>query len=185
MMKLSADSLPGRSKVMVGLGSNMGNRAHCLSRAIAILREEAGEIIALSSVWETEPWGFEADDLFLNMVAVIETGLQPQQFMQLCRSAEGRLGRRRNTGRRYESRVIDIDILLWEERVISAPGLEIPHPRLADRKFVLVPLNEVAPDAVHPETGQKVSELLAMCDDQSEVRLSQEKVQSAPLSAKL
>ncbi|MCU0367054.1 MAG: 2-amino-4-hydroxy-6-hydroxymethyldihydropteridine diphosphokinase [Bacteroidales bacterium] len=62
MMKLSADSLPGRSKVMVGLGSNMGNRAHCLSRAIAILREEAGEIIALSSVWETEPWGFEADD---------------------------------------------------------------------------------------------------------------------------
>jgi 2-amino-4-hydroxy-6-hydroxymethyldihydropteridine diphosphokinase len=170
---------------MIGLGSNMGDRAECLSRAIAILREEAGEIIAFSSVWETEPWGFDADDLFLNMVVVIETGLQPQQLMQLCRSAEGRLGRRRNTGRRYESRVIDIDILLWEDRVISLPGLEVPHPRLADRKFVLVPLNEIAPDAVHPETGQKVSELLAMCDDMSEVRLSKEKVQSAPLSAKL
>lgn len=185
MMQLSANSRPGRSTVMIGLGSNMGDRSDCLSRAIAILREEAGDIIALSSVWETEPWGFEADDLFLNMVIVIETGLQPQQLMQLCRSAEGRLGRRRNTGRRYESRVIDIDILLWEERVISLPGLEVPHPRLADRKFVLVPLNEVAPDAFHPETGQKVSELLAMCDDISEVRLSKENVQIAPLSAKL
>ena len=92
MMKLSADSLPGRSKVMVGLGSNMGDRAHCLSRAIAILREEAGEIIALSSVWETEPWGFEADDLFLNMVAVIDDGAAASAVhaaVQVCRGKAG------------------------------------------------------------------------------------------------
>ena len=165
-MKLSA-----RTQVIIGLGSNLNDRFAALSRALTLLKEEAGDIVADSSVWETEPWGFEADDQFLNMVVVLETGKQPRQLMQLFRSLEGRMGRKRSGGGKYESRIIDIDILLWEDRVISMPGLEVPHPKLADRRFVLEPLSEVAPDAVHPVTGLTVKEMLALCYDRSDVRL--------------
>jgi len=163
--------LSDRSKVIIGLGSNLGDRFAALSRALALLKEEAGVIVAVSSVWETEPWGFEADDQFLNMVVVLETGKQPRQLMQLFRSLEGRMGRKRHGGGKYESRIIDIDILLWQDRVISMPGLEVPHTKLADRRFVLEPLYEVAPGAVHPVTGLTVKEMLALCDDRSDVRL--------------
>jgi 2-amino-4-hydroxy-6-hydroxymethyldihydropteridine diphosphokinase len=91
--------------------------------------------------------------------------------MQLLRSLEGRMGRKRSSGGRYESRIIDIDILLWQNRVISMPGLEVPHPKLADRRFVLEPLCEVAPGAVHPVTGLTVTEMRDLCDDRSDVRL--------------
>jgi 2-amino-4-hydroxy-6-hydroxymethyldihydropteridine diphosphokinase len=163
--------LQARSRVIIGLGSNLSDRFANLSRALKLLQEEAGDIVATSSVWESEPWGFEADDQFLNMVVVLETGKQPRQLMQLFRSLEGRMGRKRSGGGRYESRIIDIDILLWYDRVISMPGLEVPHPKLADRRFVLEPLYEVAPDAVHPVTGLTVTEMLALCDDRSDVRL--------------
>ncbi|MFN2313308.1 MAG: 2-amino-4-hydroxy-6-hydroxymethyldihydropteridine diphosphokinase [Bacteroidales bacterium] len=104
------------------------------------------------------------------MVVVLETEKQPWQLMQLFRSIEGRMGRRRSGGGRYESRVIDLDILLWGDRVITVPGLEVPHPKIADRRFVLEPLHEVAPDAVHPVTGLTVKEMLQMCEDRSDVR---------------
>jgi len=161
------------SQVIIGLGSNMGDRFASLSRALVFLREEAGTILAASSVWETEPWGFEADEQFLNMVVALRTKMQPGQLMQLFRSIEGRMGRKRNQGGRYESRIIDIDILLWENRVISIPGLEVPHPKLADRRFVLEPLCEVAPDAVHPVTGLTAREMRSLCDDRSDVRLAE------------
>ncbi len=166
-MKLSAVS-----RVIAGLGSNMGDRSGALARAIEFIREEAGEVTAVSSVWETEPWGFDADEQFLNMVIIIETTMEPWQLMQLFRSIEGRMGRSRSGRGSYESRIIDLDILLWEGRIISMPGLEVPHPRLADRRFVLEPLFEVAPAAVHPVTGLTVAEMLEMCDDRSDVRLA-------------
>jgi 2-amino-4-hydroxy-6-hydroxymethyldihydropteridine diphosphokinase len=165
-------SLSSHSNVIVGLGSNLGDRFEALSRALALIGEEAGTISAVSSVWETEPWGFEADEQFLNMVAVVDTVKQPLQLIQLFRSIEGRMGRRRHGGGRYESRIIDIDILLWEDRIISVPGLEVPHPGIADRRFVLEPLCEVMPGAVHPVTGLTAREMLAMCDDRSDVRLA-------------
>lgn len=164
--------LPASSKVITGMGSNLGDRFSALERAMEFIREEAGEITAVSSVWETEPWGFDADEQFLNMVAVIRTFHSPVQLIQLFRSIEGRMGRRRSGGGRYESRVIDLDILLWEERVISIPGLEVPHPKIADRRFVLKPLSEVAPAAVHPVTGLTVAEMLQLCADNSDVRLA-------------
>lgn len=141
-------------------------------RAMELLREEAGEITAASSVWETEPWGFDADELFLNMVVVIRTTLEPARMMQLFRSIEGRMGRRRSGGGKYESRIIDLDILLWDNRVITLPGLEVPHPKLHSRRFVLEPLSEVVPDAVHPVTGLTVTEMLELCADNSDVRLA-------------
>ena len=164
--------LSGCSEVIAGLGSNLGDRYAALQRALELLGEEAGEITALSSVWETEPWGFDADEKFLNMVAVIKTSRRPAQLMQLFRSIEGRMGRKRSGGGKYESRIIDLDILLWEERVISIPGLEVPHPKIADRRFVLEPLSEVAPAAVHPVIGLTVAEMLQLCADNSDVRLA-------------
>lgn len=161
------------SVVIAGLGSNLGDRFAALGRAMELIGEEAGEITAVSSVWETEPWGFDADELFLNMVVVIRTTLEPARMMQLFRSIEGRMGRRRSGGGKYESRIIDLDILLWDNRVITLPGLEVPHPKLHSRRFVLEPLTEVAPDAVHPVTGLTVREMLELCDDRSDVRLSE------------
>jgi 2-amino-4-hydroxy-6-hydroxymethyldihydropteridine diphosphokinase len=166
-MKLSS-----YSKVIAGLGSNLGDRFAALERALELIREDAGEITARSSVWETEPWGFDADEQFLNMVVVINTALEPVQLIQLFRSVEGRMGRKHSGAGRYESRIIDLDVLLWGNRVISIPGLEVPHPRIADRRFVLEPLSEVAPDAVHPVTGITVAEMLQNCHDSSEVRLA-------------
>lgn len=172
MAKQLEMKLSDRSRVIAGLGSNLGDRFAALELALEMIREEAGELMAISSVWESEPWGFDADDQFLNMVVVMETAKQPWQLMQLFRSIEGRMGRRRSGGGRYESRVIDLDILFWDDRVISVPGLEVPHPKIADRRFVLEPLCEVAPDAEHPVTGLTVKEMLQMCEDRSEVRLA-------------
>jgi len=160
------------SAVIAGLGSNLGDRFAALGQALEFIREEAGEITAASSVWETEPWGFEADEQFLNMVVVIQTQLTPARLMQRFRSIEGRMGRKRNSGGKYESRVIDLDILMWGDRVITLPGLEVPHEKLASRRFVLEPLAEVAPEAVHPVTGLTVAEMLQQCDDRSDVRLA-------------
>ena len=161
------------STVIAGLGSNLGDRFAALGRAMELIGEEAGKITAASSVWETEPWGFDADELFLNMVVVIRTTLEPARMMQLFRSIEGRMGRKRSGGGTYESRLIDLDLLLWGNRVITMPGLEVPHPKLHSRRFVLEPLKEVAPDAVHPVTGLTVTEMLELCDDRSDVRLSE------------
>jgi 2-amino-4-hydroxy-6-hydroxymethyldihydropteridine diphosphokinase len=161
------------STVIAGLGSNLGDRFAALVRAMELIGSEAGEITAASSVWETEPWGFDADELFLNMVIVIRTTLEPARMMQLFRSIEGRMGRKRSGGGKYESRIIDLDILLWDNRVITLPGLEVPHPKLHSRRFVLEPLAEVAPEAVHPVTGLTVTEMLELCDDRSDVRLSE------------
>ena len=159
-------------EIILLLGSNKGNRINFLREAVKRLSSISKSPVLTSSVYESEPWGFDADEQFLNMVAVIRTFHSPVQLIQLFRSIEGRMGRRRSGGGRYESRVIDLDILLWEERVISIPGLEVPHPKIADRRFVLKPLSEVAPAAVHPVTGLTVAEMLQLCDDNSDVRLA-------------
>lgn len=166
-MKLSACST-----VIAGLGSNLGDRFEALRRAMELIGAEAGEIVAASSAWETEPWGFEADEQFLNMVVVLRTTLEPARLIQLFRSIEGRMGRKKSGGGKYESRLIDLDILFWDDRVISLPGLEVPHPKLHTRRFVLEPLQEVAPETVHPVTGLTVAEMLQFCEDNSDVRLA-------------
>ncbi|HUW94002.1 MAG TPA: 2-amino-4-hydroxy-6-hydroxymethyldihydropteridine diphosphokinase [Bacteroidales bacterium] len=171
MMVSSSISDEVESVVLLGLGSNMGDRLSYLSYTLNQLKKEAGRITAKSSVWETEPWGFEAEEQFLNMTVELVTTLDPEALLAIIHSMENRLGRTHRKGRGYQSRVIDIDILLWEDKVISVPGLQVPHPHLGDRRFVLVPLCEMAADTVHPLSFKTVREMLAECDDRSEVKL--------------
>ncbi len=170
-MALLPNSGVSNPEVVLGLGSNIGDRLSYLSYALSQLRNEAGEITSLSSVWETEPWGFEAEELFLNMVAVLITPLDPQSLLASISSIETRLGRQRRKSLEYQSRVIDIDILLWGERIITMPGLQVPHPRISQRRFVLEPLCEVVPDAIHPVSRMTMKDLLILCKDPSEVKL--------------
>jgi 2-amino-4-hydroxy-6-hydroxymethyldihydropteridine diphosphokinase len=138
----------------LGIGSNLGNRSANLDRAIDMLsqRMKVGEV---SSVYDTEPLNPD-QPRYLNIVCEVSTRLAPEGLLTLVKGIESMMGR---TGRTGESRPIDIDILLYDDAVMDTPDLVIPHPRMLERAFVLVPLAEIAPDAVHPVTGKAIREL--------------------------
>lgn len=155
-------------RVFLGLGSNVGARQDFLNRAAAeIARLPGGRLVWCSSVYETEPYGNTAQAKFLNSVAEIETPLDPPRLMEEVKRIEGVLGR--TASERWGPREIDIDILLYDGLVYSAEGLEVPHADIERRKFVLVPLREIAPDLVHPVSGMMVSEMSNACRDDSRV----------------
>lgn len=156
-------------KVYLGLGSNMGHREDFLNRSIDLIIEKCGEIVMRSSVYETGPVGFKSDTSFLNMVILLETELRPAELMKEILRIEAELGRVRS-GPGYSSRTIDIDILLYGDEVIDETDVRVPHPRMTERKFVLTPLNEIAPDLMHPEFNKSISQLLFFCNDLSVVR---------------
>jgi 2-amino-4-hydroxy-6-hydroxymethyldihydropteridine diphosphokinase len=158
-------------EVVLSLGSNMGDRAANLSGALRRLEESGLERVAVSQVYETEPWGFSAETSFYNMVAVYRTLLEPASLMGLISGIEASMGRVRSFGASgYESRVIDIDILFYGDRLINEGGLVIPHPRMADRRFVLEPLAELMPGRIHPVTCRSVATMLAECTDELPVK---------------
>jgi 2-amino-4-hydroxy-6-hydroxymethyldihydropteridine diphosphokinase len=157
-------------EIFLGLGSNMGDREKYLSDAIRLLEHDAGKILRYSMLWETEPWGFEASTPFLNMVIMMRTSLSVIEFFEVVHSIENRLGRQR-TGEGYNSRTIDIDVLFWGDEVINIPRINIPHPAIADRLFVLMPLNEIAADFIHPVSKLSVSEMLNKCGDRSGIKM--------------
>ena len=156
--------------ITVILGSNSGDKAEYIRQATNLLIERSGKLAASSSLYKTAPWGFESDEPFLNQVLQIETGLCPETFLQQALAIEKALGRRRLSSVRYASRTIDIDLLFCDSEIIGTPSLTVPHPRIAERRFVLVPLNEIMPGFVHPLLRKSISQLLAECDDPLSVK---------------
>ena len=143
--------------VYLGLGSNLGDRQENLDRALELLSQRLGEL-QLSSVYDTEPIGNINQPHFLNMVCQAYTGLAPMALLTLVKGIELKLGRA--PSKPNAPRPIDIDILFHGDQVVETPGLVIPHPKLTERAFVLVPLAEIAPGLVHPASGKTVKELL-------------------------
>jgi len=143
----------------LGLGSNLGDRRRHIGAAVAFLGS-CGRVARRSAVYETTPLGMPGSGLFLNMVLALETTLSPQELLAECRRFEAAQGRD-PADSHYRDRAIDIDILLAGDLVMDTPGLTIPHPRLCERGFVLVPLFEIAPKLVHPLEKVTVTRLLA------------------------
>ena len=146
------------------LGGNQGNREKILKEARRLISERVGEIIETSMLYETAPWGFKDDLKFLNQVLKVSTLLKPGELLNALLFIEQSLGRVRVSSG-YQSRTIDIDILFYNSLVMNEENLIIPHPRIADRRFVLVPLAEIASGFIHPGFGIPISELLNRCQD--------------------
>jgi 2-amino-4-hydroxy-6-hydroxymethyldihydropteridine diphosphokinase len=163
----------------LGIGTNIGRREDNLRDAVTKIEEHIGKVMVSSSVYETEPWGFQSMDKFLNMVVKVETKLTPSGLLGRILMIESLLGRVRGE-KQYSSRVIDIDILLYEDLVIDELSLKIPHPLLHERKFVLIPLSGLAPEIIHPVLNKSICTLLELCEDKSKVL-----PHNTPLSAKL
>ena len=143
----------------IGIGSNLGNREENCDKSIQLIEEDSRiKITKRSSMIETEPWGIKDQPKFINMAVEIVTDLKPKALLSLLKKIETESGR--SPGRRWGPRVIDLDILFYDDLVLKIPGLEIPHPEICKRDFVLIPLKEIAPEKLHPVLKKKIKELL-------------------------
>ena len=149
------------------IGGNMGDRETFLSEARKKIEQSCGTITRESSIYETAAWGYKEQENFLNQALRIKTQLSAEELLQQILKAEEQLGRKRDI--KYGPRIIDIDILFFNDDVVNTHGLTIPHPELQNRRFVLVPLNEIAADKVHPVLKKTALELLAECADKLDV----------------
>lgn len=153
-------------------GSNMGDKENVFAKACLLINNRCGSIVGVSSAYESEPWGFDADEWFLNRLIEVDAKLDPEAMLRELMGIEAELGRVRHPEvNGYTSRIVDLDILYYGQRVLVTPSLTLPHPRLHLRRFALLPLCEVAPELVHPVFQVTQRELLSRCPDQSIVRV--------------
>ena len=153
--------------VYIALGTNLGERLNNLLAAIEAMASEVS-VLAESHIYETPPWGYEDQPAFLNMVVMAETGLEPEALLNFLKQLEVELGREQNF--RWGPRLIDLDILFYDNLILDTLPLVVPHPRLHERAFVLVPLADVAPDLIHPVFQRSVNDLLVEIDTQGIAR---------------
>ena len=156
-------------KAWLSLGSNLGDRIGNLEKATELIEERMGGILVRSGLYESEAWGFESSNAFLNCCLELHTFLEPAELMAAILRLEEELGRKRSPGG-YIDRLIDIDILLYDLEVIDQENLVLPHPRMKERGFVLRPLAEIASSMVHPVLGLTISEMMEACPDKSRIR---------------
>lgn len=145
-------------RAYLSIGSNLGDRINYLKKALVKLKQNNIQIIKSSNIIETEPYGYKEQGKFLNMAVEIDSDLEPFELMKLISKIESELGRIRT--KRWGPRVIDIDIIFYDSLIINEPDLKIPHPDMQNRFFVLKPLQEIAPDFVHPVLKKTITELL-------------------------
>lgn len=144
----------------LALGTNIGNKRRNMITAAALLAERVGDVLALSSFYETEPWGFQSENTFLNAALQLETALSPLELLKATQEIEIEMGRTQKSNGAYHDRIIDIDILLYDDLVMQTPELTLPHPLMHERLFVMEPLAEIAPNVIHPVFKKPVISLL-------------------------
>ncbi|RJP46823.1 MAG: 2-amino-4-hydroxy-6-hydroxymethyldihydropteridine diphosphokinase [Anaerolineaceae bacterium] len=160
--------------VYLALGTNLGDRIANLRAALRSLQPDL-ELVAVSKIYETPPWGFTDQPAFLNMTVHAQTTLEPESLLRKLKQVEVQIGREQTF--RWGPRVIDLDILFYDDLVLDLPGLTIPHKRLHERAFVLVPLMDIAPDLIHPVLGKTIRQLLAEVDS-GEIVLNNEQIET-------
>jgi len=152
--------------VYFSLGSNLGDKEQNLRLAVQNIEKRIGRIISLSAFYTTEPWGFSSKNTFLNAALCVETSLPPQEVLQITQEIEQEMGRTHKSTRGvYADRVVDIDLLLYGDLILETPTLKLPHPLMQERRFVMEPLAEIAPNMVHPIFGRTMKEIEQMVDD--------------------
>lgn len=145
--------------VYLGLGTNIGNKRKNMVTAAALLAERAGDVLSLSSFYETEPWGFASENTFLNAALELETACSSMELLRLTQQIEREMGRTQKSDGSYHDRIIDIDILLYGNEVVHHEDLVVPHPLMQQRLFVMQPLAEIAPSLVHPVLQKSMYDL--------------------------
>lgn len=150
-------------KIHILLGGNEGDVKYTFRQAIKKIEESIGHVVKKSSLYQTQAWGVENQPDYLNRVLIVETNLSPQFVLQQCLAIERNFGRVRT--KKYASRNIDIDILFFGKQIIDTPTLTVPHPQIPNRKFVLVPLNELSYSKKHPVLKKTIHHLLTICTD--------------------
>ncbi|MDR2652566.1 MAG: 2-amino-4-hydroxy-6-hydroxymethyldihydropteridine diphosphokinase [Prevotellaceae bacterium] len=153
-------------------GSDIGDRKKHINDACKLVESEIGKIVAESSFYLSESWGFVSDSMFFNKVMAVETDLDIFEILDITQKIEIKLGRTQKTSDKYQSRIIDIDILFYDDKIIETQRLTVPHPQIQNRRFTLQPLAEIAPDFVHPVLHKSIAQLLAICNDEKKVELT-------------
>ena len=148
-------------------GGNIGDPLNSFTRATKILANQLGIFYKQSSIYRSQTWGYESENDFMNQLVLFKTELKAQHILEFCLETEYMLGRQRNTSCGYTDRTIDIDILYMEDLILNTDQLTIPHPKLHERLFALLPLCDIIPEFIHPVLGKSNKSLLALCPDKS------------------